>query len=196
MTAARSERDVIERLVGQPVTDPARARWGFTNRTEMVTLSNGDRVAVQRYRRRVDAERRLRVMRALAAPAFEAGIAIPRIREADLDADPPWVMFEALPGVPVPEAGEGLEDPGFPAVARAMGEPLASFRELPTTGLEMVSGPSPSGSLSGRRGGLPRSAPSTPASAARSSICSSAPRRCSRTGPWCSRMATSRRSTS
>jgi hypothetical protein len=52
---------------------------------------------VQRYRRRQDAEHRLRVMRALWTPAAEAGIAIPRIREFDLDTDPAWVIFDALP---------------------------------------------------------------------------------------------------
>lgn len=53
-----------------------------------MTLAGGDRVVVQRYRRRQDAEYRLRVMRALWAPADEAGIAIPRVRGSDLDADP------------------------------------------------------------------------------------------------------------
>jgi hypothetical protein len=77
-------------------------------------------------------------MRALRKPAAEAGIAIPRIRESDLGADPAWVIFEALSGVPVPEAGDaGLEGPGFPELARAMGELLASFRRLPTAGLEL-----------------------------------------------------------
>jgi len=95
-------------------------------------------VVVQRYRRRQDAEHRLRVMRALWTPAAEAGIAIPRILELDLDADPAWVVFDALPGVPVPEAGEaGLEGPRFPEIARSMGELLVIFRQLPTAGLEL-----------------------------------------------------------
>lgn len=124
--------------MARSVRDSAHARWGFTNRTDVVTLSDGDRVVVQRYRRRRDAEHRLRVMRALATPAADAKIPIPRIRESHLDADPPWVMFEALPGVPVPGAGDrGIDDPGFPAVARAMGEMLASFRQLPTAGLTL-----------------------------------------------------------
>jgi aminoglycoside phosphotransferase (APT) family kinase protein len=95
-------------------------------------------VVVQRYRRRQNAEYRLRVMRALWTPAAEAGIPIPRIREFDLDADPPWVIFDALPGVPVPEAGDaGLEGPRFPEIARSMGELLVGFRRLPTAGLEL-----------------------------------------------------------
>ena len=70
--------------------------------------------------------------------AAAAGVAIPRIREFDLDANPAWVIFDALPGVPVPEAGDAaLEGPRFPAMARSMGELLATFRALPTEGLEI-----------------------------------------------------------
>lgn len=77
-------------------------------------------------------------MRALWTPAAEAGIAIPRVREFDLDANPAWVIFDALPGVPVPEAGDAaLEGACFPAMARSMGELLAAFRALPTEGLEI-----------------------------------------------------------
>jgi len=138
MAADESARALIERVLARPVADATRAVWGFTNRTDIVTLDSGERVVVQRYRRRQDAEYRLRVMRALWGPAAEAGIAVPRIRESDLDADPAWVIFDALPGVPVPEAGDaGLESPRFPAIARSMGELLASFRRLPTAGLEL-----------------------------------------------------------
>jgi aminoglycoside phosphotransferase (APT) family kinase protein len=132
-----SERAQIERLLDRPVADATKAVWGFTNRTDIVTLADGDRVVVQRYRRRQDAEYRLRVMRALWTPAAEAGIAIPRIRESDLDADPAWVIFDVLPGVPVPAADAGLEGPRFPAIARSMGELLAAFRRLPSAGLEL-----------------------------------------------------------
>jgi aminoglycoside phosphotransferase (APT) family kinase protein len=112
-----------------------RARWGFTNRTDIVTHEGGEREVVQRYRRRDAAERRLRVMEALREPAAAAGIPIPRVRDADLDDDPAWVVFDALPGVPVTEAG--LDGPGFPALARRMGEMLAAFRELPADDLEL-----------------------------------------------------------
>lgn len=77
----------------------------------------------------VECPHRLRVMQALAKPAAEAGITIPRIREFDLDANPAWVIFDVLPGVPVPAAGEVAPDgPQFPAMARLMGELLAAFR--------------------------------------------------------------------
>ena len=138
MATDESGRALIERVLARPVADATRAVWGFTNRTDIVTLGPGDRVVVQRYRRREDAEYRLRVMRALWRPAAEAGIAIPRVRESDLDADPAWVIFDALPGVPVPEAGDAaLDGPRFPAIARSMGELLASFRRLPTAGLDL-----------------------------------------------------------
>ena len=138
MASEESERALIEGVLARPVADATQAVWGFQNRTDLVTLGSGDRVVVQRYRSRRDAEYRLRVMRALWQPAAAAGIAIPRVREADLDADPAWVIFDPLPGVPVPEAGDaGLEGPRFPAIALAMGELLARFRRLPTAGLAL-----------------------------------------------------------
>jgi aminoglycoside phosphotransferase (APT) family kinase protein len=133
-----AERAAIERALGEPVADTARAEWGFTNTTDIVTLAGGERVVVQRYRRRADAERRLRVMRALWEPAAGAGIALPRIREADLDAQPPWVVFDLLPGVPITAAGDAAPGgPRFPAIARAMGELLTTFRNLPAGDLEL-----------------------------------------------------------
>jgi hypothetical protein len=56
------ERELIERALGRPVAATARAAWGFTNRTDMVTLADGQRAVVQRYRHREDAGYRLRVM--------------------------------------------------------------------------------------------------------------------------------------
>jgi aminoglycoside phosphotransferase len=69
-------------------------------------------------------------MGALRDPAAAVDIAISKVRGFDLDADPAWVIFDALPGVPVPELDGGLEGPRFPALARAMGGMLAAFREL------------------------------------------------------------------
>jgi aminoglycoside phosphotransferase (APT) family kinase protein len=48
------------------------------------------------------------------------------------------VIYDALPGVPIPALDNGgLEGPRFPALARAMGEMLTAFRELPIDGLEI-----------------------------------------------------------
>jgi aminoglycoside phosphotransferase (APT) family kinase protein len=128
----------LEQIVGEPIIAMTPGRWGFTNRTDIVTLAGGDQVVVQRYRRRKDSEYRLRVMQALRAPAAQSGIVIPAIRQFDLDADPPWAIFEPLPGLPVPEAGDAsLDGPRFPFFARRMGELLARLRRLPTTGLAL-----------------------------------------------------------
>lgn len=138
MATDNSDRVLIERVLARPVTDAMKAGWGFTNRTDFVTLDSGDRVVLQRYRSRRDARYRLQVMHALRAPAAEAGIAIPRILQSGLDRDPAWMVFEALPGIPVPEAGEaGLGGPRFPEMARLMGELLAVFRQLPVQGVEL-----------------------------------------------------------
>ena len=137
MSAEASGRGLIERALARPVSDVTRAAWGFTNRTDMITLDNGERVVLQRYRRREDAEYRLRVMRGLRTSAARAGIPLPRVRDFSLDADPAWVVYDVLPGVPVPEAGQaGPGGPRFPQMARIMGELLAAFRRLPAAGLE------------------------------------------------------------
>jgi len=132
------ERELIELALAQPVSAVTRAAWGFTNRTDMVTLEDGERVVVQRYRRRQDAEYRLAMMRGLQASAARVGIPVPQVRQFSLEGDPAWVIYDVLPGVPVAEAGEFR--PGgsrFPQIARIMGELLADFRELPTPGLEV-----------------------------------------------------------
>jgi aminoglycoside phosphotransferase (APT) family kinase protein len=93
---------------------------------------------VQRYRHREDAGYRLRVMQGLSGSAIEAGIPLPQVREFSLDNDPPWVIYDVLPGVPVPEAGElGPGGPRFTYAARMMGELLASFRSLPAASLRL-----------------------------------------------------------
>jgi aminoglycoside phosphotransferase (APT) family kinase protein len=138
VNAEASERELIERALARPVSDETRATWGFTNRTDMITLDNGQRVVLQRYRRREDAEYRLRVIRGLQAPAAQAGIPLPRVRDYNLHGDPAWVIYDVLPGVPVPEAGQaGPGGPRFPQMARIMGELLATFRQLPAAGLEL-----------------------------------------------------------
>ncbi len=131
------DRRCVERVLGQNIAEAMTAAWGFQNQTDMISLDSGDRIVLQRYRRRADAEYRLEVMGALRDPAAAVGIAISKVRAFDLEADPPWIIFDALPGVPIPEVEGGLEGPRFLALARAMGEMLATFRELPTDELEI-----------------------------------------------------------
>jgi aminoglycoside phosphotransferase (APT) family kinase protein len=128
----------LEQIVGAPISSIAPGRWGFTNHTDIVTLASGGRVVVQRYRRQKDAGYRLRVMQALRAYEQQIGIAIPEIRRFDLNAEPPWAVFEPLAGRPLPEAGEAsLDGPRFPSMARQMGELLRRLRRLPTDGLNL-----------------------------------------------------------
>jgi hypothetical protein len=131
-------RGIAERALGGAVAGAERAAWGFTNRTDVVTLTSGERVVVQHYGSRGDAEYRLRVTQRLGPPARRAGIVIPAIRAFDLDAEPPWIIFAALPGVPVPMAGEvGLCGSRFAVMARAMGALVARLRGLPMAGLRL-----------------------------------------------------------
>jgi Phosphotransferase enzyme family len=139
MASGDSDRRWLERALGQAVAEATNAAWGFQNRTDIVTLAGGDRVVLHRCRRREDGvlEYRLEVMSALRDSAAGVRIAISKVRTFDLDADPPWIVFDALPGVPVPEVDGGLEGPVFPALARAMGEMLAAFRGLPLEGVKI-----------------------------------------------------------
>jgi len=58
---------------------------GLTNLTDMVTLADGQRALVQRYRRRRDAAYRLRVMHGQPGRPPRRGIPPPRVRESSLD---------------------------------------------------------------------------------------------------------------
>jgi hypothetical protein len=128
MAAEESKRALIERVLARPVADATQAVWGFQNRTDIVTLGSGERVVVQRYRRRQDADYRLRVMRALWRPAAEAGIAIPRIREADLHTDPAWAILRHPEWCPGSRGRRGAREPALssdrPVDGRAAGQLL------------------------------------------------------------------------
>jgi aminoglycoside phosphotransferase (APT) family kinase protein len=134
-----SERLRLEQIVGEPIVGVAPAEWGFTNRTDIVTVRGGRRLVVQQYRKREDAEYRLHVMRALRGAGADDGVVIPEILTSDLDAEPAWAVFAPLPGVPVIEAGNvALDGPRFPEMARHMGALLARFRQLPIAGLRLT----------------------------------------------------------
>jgi hypothetical protein len=44
MAADGSERALIERVLARPVAAATQAVWGFTNRTDIVTLDSGERL--------------------------------------------------------------------------------------------------------------------------------------------------------
>ena len=138
ISSSNEDRVLLEKIVGEPIIALVPGRWGFTNRTDIVTLADRNRVVVQRYRRRKDAEYRLRVMQVLRTHAARLDIAIPAVRQFELNTDAPWAIFELLPGNPIPEAGDvSLDGPHFPAIARQMGELLTRLRRLPTNGLSL-----------------------------------------------------------
>jgi aminoglycoside phosphotransferase (APT) family kinase protein len=129
-------RRLVQEALGQAVSNLEQAVWGFQNRTDIVTLASGERIALQRYRRREDAERRLAALHAVAGPAAATGITIPAVIAFDFDHDPPWAIFKVLPGAPATDSGDFA--PGgrqFVATTRLMGELLARFRTLQVTDL-------------------------------------------------------------
>jgi aminoglycoside phosphotransferase (APT) family kinase protein len=117
-------------------TEPAP--WGFSNQSDLVALADGRTVVVQRYFSRSAAEHRLRVMAAVAEPLRVAGVPIPALLLADLDATPPLAVFEAIPGKPSNVvAGEDLSGPIFVQIAEQMGSMLSIIGDLSTPGLPL-----------------------------------------------------------
>ena len=92
----------LERLLDSRVVDSevAPTPGGPKNRTALVVLEDGRRLALQAYSDRRIARLRLRAAEQLAAPLREHGVPVPRVVVADLEATPPWAVFEALSGAP------------------------------------------------------------------------------------------------
>lgn len=129
--SARLSRDDAERLLGTPVVDAERAPWGFTNHSYFVRTADGRHLVVQIYPRRLRARHRLRITARLGPMLQEVGISTPSLVRADLDAIPPWAVYERLPGEPITVvAGADLSDPKFPALSQEMGRLLPSFRRV------------------------------------------------------------------
>jgi len=42
-----TDRDEIERIVRRPIADVRPGRWGFTNRTDLVQLADGELVVAR-----------------------------------------------------------------------------------------------------------------------------------------------------
>jgi aminoglycoside phosphotransferase (APT) family kinase protein len=132
----------LEQALGQSIGEAEPAAWDVAwdvrNRTYLAKLADGSAVVVQRHRLRADAERRVQVMDALREPAADKQIVIPRIRAQGLDANPPWIVFDRLPGVPVSNSDQIA--PGssrFPVLAWAMGALLAEFSGLSCGDLDL-----------------------------------------------------------
>src|SRR5215218_4358051 len=72
MTGDDAGGALVESALGEAVACVRRAAWGFTNRTDIVTLVGGERVVLQRYRRRDDSVRRVPVTGA-GRPGYTRG---------------------------------------------------------------------------------------------------------------------------
>ena len=123
----------LERVMGSRVlqSDVAPTPGGPKNRTVLVLLEDGRRVAVQQYADHRIAQLRLKAAEQLAAPLREHGVPVPPVLFSDLDGTPPWAVFEALPGDPGYVAADwDLSRSNFLPIARDMGRLLRGFHEL------------------------------------------------------------------
>lgn len=112
-------------------SDVAPTPGGPKNRTALVLLEDGRRLAVQEYSDRHIARNRLKAAEQLAGPLREHGVPVPRVLHAALGDTPPWAVFEALPGDPGYVAADwDLSRSSFLPIARDMGRLLRGFREL------------------------------------------------------------------
>lgn len=120
---------LIGRLVGGKVVATEHARWGFSNRTDLVTTADGRRFAVGQPGHGPLARHRVRITRLLPPLLDAAGIPTPRLVAADPDAHPPLIITAFVAGTPGPEL---LADPADAiALATGMGRLARRLREVP-----------------------------------------------------------------
>lgn len=120
-------------LTGLAVRAGVPAAWGFSNRTDILTLDGGRRVVLQRYRQPVVARQRLRLAHELAPRLRAAGIPTPRLLRAEPDVKPPWALFAFVRGEP----GPSLPVSRFIDLADAMGRLLPTLAAISTAGLRL-----------------------------------------------------------
>ena len=118
-------------------SDTAPTPGGPKNRTALVLLEDGRRLALQEYSHRGTAELRLKAAEQLAAPLQERGVPVPRVLFSNLEDTPPWAVFEALPGEPGYVAADHDLSRNFLPIARDMGRLLRGFSELDPDALEL-----------------------------------------------------------
>ena len=112
-------------------SDAAPTPGGSKNRTALVLLEDGRRLALQEYSDRGFAQLRLKTVEQLADPLREHGVPVPRVLLSRLDDTPPWAVFEVLPGEPGYVAADwDLSRSNFLPIARDMGRLLRAFSEL------------------------------------------------------------------
>jgi aminoglycoside phosphotransferase (APT) family kinase protein len=124
-------------IVGAQVLAAEPCRWGFENRTAIVTLADGRHLVVQRIASRTLASHKIRLARILPERLAAAGLRAPCLLAADATADPPYAVREYLPG----DLAASLMGtvPGAIHVARAMGALLPRLAAVPTVGAALHS---------------------------------------------------------
>jgi aminoglycoside phosphotransferase (APT) family kinase protein len=124
-------------IVGAPVVAAEPCRWGFENRTAIVTLADGRRLVVQRIASRALASHKIRLARILPERLAAAGLRAPRLLAADATADPPYAVREYLPGDLAASLMGSVA--GAIHVAREMGALLPRLAAVPTVGAALHS---------------------------------------------------------
>lgn len=111
--------------------DTAPTPGGSKNRTVLLQLDDGRRLALQGYSDHRTAQLRLQAAEQLAGPLREHGVPVPSVVFSQLDDAPPWAVFEALPGEPgYVAADHDLSRSNFLPIARDMGRLHRGFSEL------------------------------------------------------------------
>ncbi len=129
---------ILSALIGAPVIAAERCAMGFENRTDLVTLADGQQRIVQQITSRALAPHKIRLAQQLPERFAAVGVRLPRVLVADAHANPPYVVREYLHGTP----GNVLLDDDVSAVAlaRAMGALLPHLAQVDTAGLGLHRG--------------------------------------------------------
>jgi aminoglycoside phosphotransferase (APT) family kinase protein len=128
----------LNALVGAQVIAAERCAMGFENRTDLVTLADGQRRIVQRITSRALAAHKIRLAQQLPERLAEVGVRLPRVLAADPHADPPYIVREYLHGAPATTLL--ADDDSAVALARAMGALLPRLARVDTEGLGLHRG--------------------------------------------------------
>ncbi|HEX5691069.1 MAG TPA: aminoglycoside phosphotransferase family protein, partial [Roseiflexaceae bacterium] len=128
----------LSTLVGAPVISAERSAWGFENRTDIVTLADGQKRVVQRISNPALAAQKLRLAEQLPERLAAVGLRLPRVLRADATANPPFAVREYIPGEMAASAIR--DDRSAIAVATAMGGALRQLQQVDTSGLRLHGG--------------------------------------------------------
>ena len=118
----------VGQLVGGRIVATEPARWGFSNRTWLVTTDDGRRFAVGQLTAGPLARHRIRVARLLSSVLEPAGIPMARLVAADPDGRPPLMITSFVAGTPGPELL--ADSTGAVALAGEMGRLARRLREV------------------------------------------------------------------